>query len=84
MQALSKMRWIWCRAMHCVYEFSDHKTENAEDKDAAVTVMMSKAANSVACETALAIVDGVHFTRDLTNEPSNILTTQNSPTDWSR
>ena len=50
------------------YEFSDHKTENAEDKDAAVTVMMSKAAE-------LAIVDGVHFTRDLTNEPSNILTT---------
>ena len=58
------------------YEFSDHKTENAEDKDAAVTVMLSKVAEqSAACETALAIVDGVHFTRDLTNEPSNILTT---------
>ncbi|NCW04006.1 MAG: leucyl aminopeptidase [Rhodobacteraceae bacterium] len=58
------------------YEFSDHKTENAEDKDAAITVMMSRAAEQrTACETALAIVDGVHFTRDLTNEPSNILTT---------
>ena len=58
------------------YEFSDHKTENAEDKDAAITVMMSRAAEKrTACETALAIVDGVHFTRDLTNEPSNILTT---------
>ncbi|NDH21929.1 MAG: leucyl aminopeptidase, partial [Rhodobacteraceae bacterium] len=52
------------------YEFSDHKTENAEDKDAAITVMMSRAAEKrTACETALAIVDGVHFTRDLTNEP---------------
>ena len=58
------------------YEFSDHKTENAEDNEAAVTVMMSKTAEQrTACETALAIVDGVHFTRDLTNEPSNILTT---------
>ena len=38
--------------------------------------MMSKAAEQcAACETALAIVEGVHFTRDLTNEPSNILTT---------
>ena len=44
------------------YEFSDHKTENAEDKDASVTVMLSKAAEQSAdCETALAIVDGVHL-----------------------
>ena len=57
------------------YEFSDHKTENAEDKDAAVTVMMSKAAEQSAdCETALAIVEGAFYTR-FDERTSNILTT---------
>ena len=58
------------------YEFSDHKTEDADEKEAEVTVMLSNADDQhAACETALAIVEGVHFTRDLTNEPSNVLTT---------
>ena len=58
------------------YEFSDHKTENADEKEAEVTVMLSYADDQhAAFETALAIVEGVHFTRDLTNEPSNVLTT---------
>ena len=58
------------------YEFTDHKTDKSDTSDAHVTVMMSKAAESSdMCETALAIVEGVHFTRDLTNEPANILTT---------
>jgi leucyl aminopeptidase len=58
------------------YEFSDHKTEDADETEAEVTVMLSNADDQhAACETALAIVEGVHFTRDLTNEPSNVLTT---------
>ncbi len=58
------------------YEFTDHKTDKSDTSNAHVTVMMSKAVESSdMCETALAIVEGVHFTRDLTNEPANILTT---------
>jgi len=57
------------------YKFDAHKT--AETKPAgAVTFMVSKP-EEVAKSAApmMAIVEGVFFTRDLTNEPANVLTT---------
>ncbi len=57
------------------YDFTDHKTAPT-DKPGAVTFMVAepevvaKAAGPMA-----AVVEGVFFTRDLTNEPANILTT---------
>ncbi len=57
------------------YNFHDHKTSDAP-KAISVTVMSSKH-NDVAKVYAnkSALTEGVFFTRDLVNEPSNILTT---------
>jgi len=58
------------------YDFTDHKTADTSAQGA-VTVMVSKP-DEVATEAApmAALAEGVFFTRDLTNEPSNILTTE--------
>ncbi len=57
------------------YEFTDHKT--AEDVALGdVTVMVTDTVESEAAFAPLAAVaEGVFFTRDLVNEPANILTT---------
>ncbi|SDZ12929.1 leucyl aminopeptidase [Jannaschia faecimaris] len=57
------------------YEFADHKT--AEAKPAAdVTVMIAKPDEAEAAfDDARALAEGVFLTRDLVNEPSNVLTT---------
>ncbi len=57
------------------YNFLDHKTADAPDTGA-VTLAVTKS-EAVAAEAAhgAAIAEGVFFTRDLVNEPANILTT---------
>ena len=57
------------------YGFTDHKTEE-EKAPGGVTIMVSKP-EEVAAEAGpkAAVAEGVFFTRDLVNEPANILTT---------
>lgn len=58
------------------YGFSDHKSKPAEDLGD-VTFMVSKPEEVIAAAAAVsAVSDGVFFTRDLINEPSNVLTTE--------
>ncbi len=57
------------------YNFQDHKTD-AEDREGALEVMCN--APDVVAEAAaplLAVAEGTFFTRDLVNEPANVLTT---------
>ncbi|WP_243614327.1 leucyl aminopeptidase [Shimia aestuarii] len=57
------------------YAFEDHKSD-AGRTGGAVQVMVSKPAEvAAAAEPALAVAEGVFFTRDLVNEPANVLTT---------
>lgn len=57
------------------YEFDAHMTKKA-DLRGAVTVMASKADEVEAeAKPLLAMAEGVFFTRDLVNEPANVLTT---------
>jgi leucyl aminopeptidase len=57
------------------YDFTDHKTADATPA-AAITVMTAKPEEAEAdYADARAVAEGVFFTRDLVNEPSNVLTT---------
>lgn len=57
------------------YSFEMHKTVEPEERGD-VLVMASKAEElKTACAAKLAVAAGVHFTRDLVNEPANHLTT---------
>lgn len=57
------------------YDFTTHKTEKKE-APASVTMMVAKPEDVKAEATPLlAVVEGVHFTRDLVSEPANHLTT---------
>ncbi len=57
------------------YQFQDHKTA-AEERQGAITVMCNAPdAVSQAAAPRLALAEGTFFTRDLVNEPANILTT---------
>jgi leucyl aminopeptidase len=57
------------------YSFVPHKTA-APDRSGAVTVMVNDPeAVAKAAGPMAALVEGVFFTRDLTNEPANVLTT---------
>ncbi|WP_227269445.1 leucyl aminopeptidase [Roseobacter weihaiensis] len=57
------------------YSFQAHKTD-AEAKAGSIEVMCNdKAAVSAAAEPLMAVAEGTFFTRDLVNEPANILTT---------
>ena len=57
------------------YEFTAHKT--AEKKEAGGVIMMVAKPDEVKAEAApaMAVADGVFFTRDLVSEPANHLTT---------
>jgi len=57
------------------YVFSDHKSDE-EEKNGDITIMLTKP-EEVAAQAApkAAIAEGVFFTRDLVNEPANVLTT---------
>ncbi|AXI55173.1 cytosol aminopeptidase (plasmid) [Pseudoseohaeicola sp. NH-UV-7] len=59
------------------YEFNDHKTPKDDDKPAGdVRFMVSKPDEvSAAGAPLLAVAEGVFMTRDLVNEPANVLTT---------
>ena len=57
------------------YDFNDHKSD-AEDKSRALTVMCAKSEEvSTEATALLAVAEGAHMTRDLVNEPANVLTT---------
>ena len=59
------------------YAFEDHKTPESKRKGA-VTVMHGKPKPlKDAAAPLLAVAEGAHLTRDLTNEPANVLTTTN-------
>ncbi len=58
------------------YGFDDHKTAEAQEDARAVRMMVSKPAEvEDAAMPLLAVADGAFFTRDLVNEPANVLTT---------
>jgi leucyl aminopeptidase len=58
------------------YAFHDHKTDAKEDSSRDITVMASRAEEvEYAATPLLAMAEGVFFTRDLVNEPANVLTT---------
>ncbi|MBR9841855.1 MAG: leucyl aminopeptidase [Rhodobacteraceae bacterium] len=57
------------------YAFDDHMSEDAKT-GGSVRVMVSKPEDVAGdAEPALAVAEGVFFTRDLVNEPANVLTT---------
>ena len=57
------------------YGFSDHKTDKAEALGQATLMVADARAAEAAWAPARAVADGVFLTRDLVNEPANILTT---------
>ncbi|KAJ55618.1 aminopeptidase A [Actibacterium mucosum KCTC 23349] len=58
------------------YNFNAHKTAEASARGT-ITVMCSKPEETAAAAAPMAaLAEGVFFTRDLTNEPANILTTE--------
>ena len=60
------------------YRFDTHKTEEDSDEAGAVTIQSTRhEAAADAATPLLAIADGVAMTRDLVNEPANVLTTTN-------
>ncbi|MDD9921545.1 MAG: leucyl aminopeptidase [Boseongicola sp.] len=61
------------------YNFSAHKTGDGDDGGVGqITVAHSKPEeNQDKVESSKAVAEGVYFTRDLVNEPSNVLTTVN-------
>ena len=60
------------------YRFDQHKTGDDKPKSAAVTIGHSKP-DEMSAEIAplLAVAEGNHMTRNLVNEPANVLTTTN-------
>lgn len=59
------------------YAFDAHKTAEAKADERAITVMCAKPEEVKALAAPLlAIAEGAFFTRDLVNEPANVLTTQ--------
>jgi len=57
------------------YDFNAHKT--AEPKARGAVAFMSSKLDGFDPKSVSAIAEGVFFTRDLTNEPANVLTTSN-------
>ena len=58
------------------YDFDVHKSKDS-DALGGVTVMVAKPEEVAAkAKTGMAVAEGVFFTRDLTNEPANVLTTE--------
>ncbi|WP_293452511.1 leucyl aminopeptidase [Planktotalea sp.] len=71
----TKIAQIVLGAAMRAYEFTPHKTKE-NDKSRSLTVMCAKP-EEVAPEVAtlMTIAEGSHMTRDLVNEPANVLTT---------
>ena len=58
------------------YDFNTHKTEPATPKGAVTFLVGNPEAVAAEAKPMAAVAEGVFFTRDLINEPSNILTTE--------
>ncbi|MEM9583975.1 MAG: leucyl aminopeptidase [Pseudomonadota bacterium] len=58
-----------------VYDFNDHFTKDATEPGTVQFMVNDADATTQAAQQNGAIADGVFFTRDLVNEPANILTT---------
>ncbi len=57
------------------YSFTDHKSDKGDGPGPATLLVDDPEAVAKAARTGMAIAEGVFFTRDLTNAPANILTT---------
>lgn len=58
------------------YAFDDHQTNDDAPEGGSLSVMVSKPESlTEAADTVKALAEGVFFTRDLVNEPANVLTT---------
>ncbi|NKX44740.1 leucyl aminopeptidase [Roseicyclus persicicus] len=58
------------------YDFTPHKTGD-KDTPKGATILVAKPAEAEAeAAAAMALAEGVFFTRDLVNEPANVLTTE--------
>jgi leucyl aminopeptidase len=57
------------------YDFTAHKTSGVKERGAVRIMTADPDAAKAATHTAMAVADGVCFTRDLVNEPANVLTT---------
>jgi leucyl aminopeptidase len=57
------------------YGFDDHKTKKGDPLGAATIMCTKHEEAETAAAPRIAVAEGVHFTRDLVNEPANILTT---------
>lgn len=58
------------------YAFTDHQTTTTDETNGAATIMATDPeAVAAAATPMMAVTEGVFFTRDLINEPANILTT---------
>jgi len=58
------------------YGFDDHKTDKSDPLGAAVLMCAKPDEAEAAAMPRIAVAEGVHFTRDLVNEPANVLTTK--------
>ncbi|WP_420380713.1 leucyl aminopeptidase [Marivita sp.] len=57
------------------YGFDDHKSKKGDPLGAATFMCAKPDEAEAAAAPRLAVAEGVHFTRDLVNEPANVLTT---------
>jgi leucyl aminopeptidase len=57
------------------YDYGDQKTADAKVPGPVTVVTGDPDATQAACADALAVAEGVFFTRDLVNAPANVLTT---------
>ena len=57
------------------YGFDDHKTKKGDPFGPATFMCTKPEEAEVAAAPRIAVAEGVHFTRDLVNEPANVLTT---------
>jgi len=57
------------------YAFTDHQTSEAKPQGPAKFRVAKPEDTARAAATGMAVAEGVFFTRDLTNEPANVLTT---------
>ena len=57
------------------YGFDDHKTKKGDPFGPATFMCTKPEEAEAAAAPRIAVAEGVHFTRDLVNEPANVLTT---------
>ena len=73
--ALKGLDDVLLGALLRAYSFETHRTGDTSPAPGALRVMTSDAGLQDRLEGLKALASGVHFTRDLVNEPSNVLTT---------